>query len=63
VPTIFCWPTKLKPSIVNEPLDMVDVMPTVLALAGGRAARTTPLMAKTSGRLWRRTNRRLMKTC
>jgi arylsulfatase A-like enzyme len=35
VPTIFYWPAKLKPGVVNEPLGMVDVMPTLLALAGG----------------------------
>ena len=34
VPTIFYWPAKLKPRVVEEPLHMVDVMPTVLALAG-----------------------------
>jgi arylsulfatase A-like enzyme len=34
VPTIFNWPGTLKPAVVNEPLHMVDVMPTVLALAG-----------------------------
>jgi arylsulfatase A-like enzyme len=38
VPTIFYWPTKLKPQIVNEPLAMVDVMPTVLALAGAEGS-------------------------
>jgi len=38
VPTIFSWPGKLKPGIVNEPLHMVDVMPTVLALAGAAEA-------------------------
>jgi arylsulfatase A-like enzyme len=35
VPTIFNWPGKLAPGVVNEPLHMVDVMPTLLALAGG----------------------------
>jgi arylsulfatase A-like enzyme len=40
VPTIFYWPTK--PSIVNEPLDMVDVMPTVLALAGAQGSSDHP---------------------
>ena len=33
VPTIFNWPAKLKPRVVNEPLHMVDIMPTALALA------------------------------
>ena len=36
VPTIFNWPAKLQPRIVNEPLDIVDIMPTVLALAGAK---------------------------
>ena len=42
VPTIFYWPTKLKPRIVNEPLGMVDVMPTVLALAGANGSPDHP---------------------
>jgi arylsulfatase A-like enzyme len=29
------WPGRLKPGVVNEPLHMVDIMPTLLALAGG----------------------------
>lgn len=37
VPTIFNWPGKLKPRVVNEPLHMVDIMPTALALAGAKA--------------------------
>jgi len=36
VPTIFYWPTKLQPRVVTEPLHMVDIMPTALALAGGK---------------------------
>jgi len=36
VPTIFNWPARLEPRVVNEPLHMVDIMPTVLALAGAR---------------------------
>ncbi len=35
VPAIFNWPAKLQPRIVNEPLSMVDLAPTILALAGG----------------------------
>jgi len=46
VPTIFNWPAKLKPRVVNEPLDMVDVMPTMLALAGGKASPEKPLDGK-----------------
>jgi arylsulfatase A-like enzyme len=37
VPTIFNWPARLKPRVVNEPLHMVDIMPTALALAGAKA--------------------------
>ena len=46
VPTIFNWPAKLKPRVVNEPLHMVDVMPTVLALADGKASPEKPLDGK-----------------
>jgi len=46
VPTIFNWPAKLKPRVVNEPLHMTDVMPTVLALAGGKASPEKPLDGK-----------------
>ena len=46
VPTIFYWPAKLKPRIVNEPLDMVDVMPTVLALAEAKGSPDHPFDGK-----------------
>ena len=46
VPTIFSWPAKLKPKVVNEPLSMVDVMPTVLALAGARGSPDHPFDGK-----------------
>ena len=36
VPTIFNWPARLKPRVVDEPLHMVDIMPTVLKLAGAK---------------------------
>jgi arylsulfatase A-like enzyme len=45
-PTIFNWPGKLKPAIVNEPLHMVDVMPTLLALAGGKGGADHPFDGK-----------------
>ena len=45
-PTIFYWPAKLKPQIVNEPLAMVDVMPTVLALAGAEGSPGHPFDGK-----------------
>ena len=37
VPTLFNWPARLKPRVVDEPLHMVDIMPTALALAGAKA--------------------------
>jgi arylsulfatase A-like enzyme len=46
VPTIFYWPTKLKPHIVNAPLGMVDVMPTILALAGAKGSPDHPFDGK-----------------
>lgn len=46
VPTIFYWPAKLKPVVVTEPLDMVDIMPTVLALAGGSGSADHPFDGK-----------------
>ena len=46
VPTIFYWPDKLKPRTVNEPLAMVDVMPTVLALAGAEGSPDHPFDGK-----------------
>jgi len=46
VPTIFYWPTKLKPAVVDEPLDMVDVMPTLLALAGAKGNSNHPFDGK-----------------
>lgn len=46
VPTIFYWPTRLKTNVVNEPLSMVDVMPTVLALAGAKGSPDHPFDGK-----------------
>ena len=46
VPTIFYWPAKLKPRILEEPLHMVDVMPTVLALAGAVGSPDHPFDGK-----------------
>ena len=40
------WPGKLKPRVVNEPLDMVDVMPTLLALAGAKGDPDHPFDGK-----------------
>ena len=46
VPTIFYWPAKLKPRVVDEPLAMVDVMPTVLVLAGAHGSEDHPFDGK-----------------
>jgi arylsulfatase A-like enzyme len=46
VPTIFHWPAKLQPKVVNAPLHMVDVMPTALALAGGKGSPDHPFDGK-----------------
>ena len=42
VPAFVSWPAKLKPRVVNEPLHMVDIMPTLLALAGGKGSPDHP---------------------
>jgi arylsulfatase A-like enzyme len=41
VPAIVSWPGKLEPGVVNAPLHIVDLYPTLLRLAG--AARKQPL--------------------
>ncbi len=46
LPAIFNWPAKLKPAVVNEPLHHVDVMPTLLALAGGKGDPSKPFDGK-----------------
>ena len=40
------WPGKLKPRVVDAPLDMVDVMPTLLALAGAKGDPDHPFDGK-----------------
>ncbi|QJW98570.1 arylsulfatase B [Frigoriglobus tundricola] len=42
LPAIVNWPAKLKPRVVNEPLHHVDVMPTLLGLAGGKGSSDHP---------------------
>lgn len=42
LPAIVSWPAKLKPAVVHAPLHHVDVMPTVLALAGSQGDPTKP---------------------
>jgi arylsulfatase A-like enzyme len=46
VPTIVNWPGRLNPSIVNEPLHMVDIMPTLLALAEAAGSSDHPFDGK-----------------
>jgi len=46
VPAFVNWPAKLQPRIVNEPLHMVDIMPTLLALAGGKGSPDHPFDGK-----------------
>ena len=46
VPAIVNWPAKIKPSVVTEPLHHVDVMPTLLALAGGTGSPNKPFDGK-----------------
>lgn len=36
LPAIINWPARLKPAVVKEPLHHVDIMPTLLAVAGGK---------------------------
>lgn len=40
------WPGKLTPAVIQEPLHMVDVMPTLVALAGGQASSDHPFDGK-----------------
>lgn len=46
VPAFVNWPAKLKPAVVNEPLHMVDVMPTLLVLAGAHGSPDHPFDGK-----------------
>jgi arylsulfatase A-like enzyme len=42
VPTIVNWPGTLEPRVVNEPLHMVNIMPTLLALGDGSGSADHP---------------------
>lgn len=42
VPAFINWPAKLKPAVVHEPLHHVDLMPTLLAVAGGKGSPDHP---------------------
>jgi arylsulfatase A-like enzyme len=46
LPAIVNWPAKIKPAVVHEPLHHVDLMPTLLALVGGKADLDHPLDGK-----------------
>jgi arylsulfatase A-like enzyme len=46
LPAIVNWPARLKPAVVNEPLHHVDVMPTLLAIAGGKGDADHPFDGK-----------------
>lgn len=42
VPAIMNWPAKLRPAVIHEPLHHVDLMPTLLALAGAKGSAEHP---------------------
>ncbi len=46
VPAFINWPAKLRPRVVDAPLHMVDIMPTLLALAGGKGNADHPFDGK-----------------
>ena len=46
VPAIMNWPAGFKPAVVNEVLHHVDLMPTLLAIAGGKGSPDHPFDGK-----------------
>jgi arylsulfatase A-like enzyme len=46
VPAFVNWPARLKPAVVNEPLHHVDLMPTLLTIAGGHGNPAKPFDGK-----------------
>jgi arylsulfatase A-like enzyme len=46
VPAFVSWSGTLQPKVVDEPLHMVDVMPTLLALAGAQGSTDHPMDGK-----------------
>lgn len=42
VPAFFNWPSRLRKAIVNQPIAMIDVMPTLLGLAGAKGSDDHP---------------------
>jgi len=46
LPAIVNWPANLQPAVVNEPLHHVDIMPTLLAIAGAKGSANHPFDGK-----------------
>src|SRR5271165_3351043 len=46
VPAFVSWPGHLQPRVVNDALHMVDVMPTLLSLSGGKGSPDHPMDGK-----------------
>ena len=46
VPAFVSWRGHLQPRVVNDPVHMVDVMPTLLALSGGKGSPDHPMDGK-----------------
>jgi arylsulfatase A-like enzyme len=46
VPAFVSWPGHLQPRVLNDALHMVDVMPTLLALSGGKSSPDHPMDGK-----------------
>lgn len=46
LPAFVNWPARLRPRLVNEPLHHVDIMPTMLAIAGGKGSPDRPFDGK-----------------
>lgn len=46
LPAIVNWPAQLQPAVVDEPLHHVDIMPTLLALAGAEGSADKPFDGK-----------------
>lgn len=49
LPAIVNWPAKIPPTVVHAPLHHVDVMPTLLTLAGGQGNPDLPFDGKDAG--------------
>jgi arylsulfatase A-like enzyme len=49
LPAIMNWPGTIKPAVVHEPLHHVDLMPTLLAFAGGKGDPQKPFDGRDAG--------------